>query len=313
MKNMINTTTIQGLIYENRLEKKISGPNSKNPNTEFIAGFLDVATDDECLNIVPVHFTYVTAVTSKGNANNTFNVLNSIINGTYKTIMKDGKENATKVNISSALSLNEFYSNRSGKEELVSTLRNEGGFVSIIDSLDEDEKKRNMFRCDMVINQVRHIDADDEKGTPEKAIIHGVIFDFRKAILPVDFTVLNPRAIDYFEGQEISSANPFFTQVWGRQISETVVKENHVESAFGEDYVQTSTSSRKDFVITGASADPYDWDTEETITAKELSEAMANREIELATIKTRQEEYQASKNSTTTTTTTNINKSSFNF
>lgn len=313
MKNMINTTTIQGLIYENRLEKKVSGPNSAHPGTEFIAGFLDVATDDECLNIVPVHFTYVTATTSKGNANNTFTVLDNIINGTYKTIMKDGKDVATKVNISSALGLNEFYSSRSGKEELVSTLRNEGGFVNIIDHLDEDEKKRNMFRCDMIINQVRHVDADEEKNIPEKAIIHGVIFDFRKAILPVDFTVLNPRAIAYFEDQEISNANPFFTQVWGRQVSETIVKENHVESAFGEDLVQTTTSSRKDFVITGASADPYDWDVEETITAQELSKAMADREVYLATIKERQDAYQASKNGGNNASVVTNNKSGFNF
>lgn len=309
MKNMMNTTTISGLIYENRLEKKVTGQNSAHPGTEFISGFLDIATDDECVNIVPVHFTYVTAVTSSGKNNSTYAVLNSIINGTYKTMMKDGKENATKVSISSALGLNEFYSSRSGKEELVSTLRNEGGFVNVVDTLDPDEKKRNMFRCDMIINQVRHVEADPDRGTPEKAIVHGVIFDFRKAILPVDFSVINPRAITYFEDQNISNANPFFTQVWGRQVSETVVKQTSVSSAFGDDYVQSTTTSRKDFVITGAAAEPYEWDIEETITAKELSEAMAARETYLATVKQRQDEYQASKNAAA-----NIpNKSSFNF
>jgi len=251
----------------------------------------------------------VTATTSSGNTNATFNVLNSIINGTYKTIMADGKDVANKISIRSALGLNEFFSSRSGKEELVSTMRNEGGFVNIVDTLDEDEKKRNTFRCDMIINQVRHIDADPDRGTPEKAIIHGVIFDFRKAILPVDFTVLNPNAISYFEDQNISNANPFFTQVWGRQVSETVVHETHVTSAFGEDYVQSSQSSRKDFVITGAAADPYEWDSEDTILAKELAEAMTNRETYLATIKQRQDEYQASRNAASAAP----SKSSFNF
>ena len=42
-------------------------------------------------------------------------------------------------------------------------------------------------------------------------------------------------------------------------------------------------------------AEPYLWDDESTILASELSEAMANREIELANIKTRQDEYKNSK------------------
>ena len=295
MKKMVNTTFISGLIYESRLEKKVSGPNSKNPGTEFINGFLDIATDDECLNIVPVHFTYVTATTSTGKNSSTFAVLNAIINGTYKTIMKDGKENATKISVSSAFGLNEFFSNRSGTEELVSVLRNEGGFVNIVDALDPDEKKRNTFRCDIIINNVRHVDADPENNRPEKAIVHGVIFDFRNSILPVDLTVTNPNAIAYFEDQDISNSKPFFTQVWGRQISETVQKSTTVSSAFGDDYVMTTNSSRKEFLITGAAVDPYTWDDEETITAKELSEAMTKRETDVAEIKRRQDEYQASK------------------
>lgn len=295
MKKMVNTTFISGLIYESRLEKKVSGPNSKNPGTEFINGFLDIATDDDCLNIVPVHFTYVTPTTSSGKNSPTFTTLNSIINGTYKTIIKDGKENATKVSVNSAFGLNEFFSNRSGQEELVSVLRNEGGFINVLDALDPDEKKRNQFRCDIIINNVRHVDADPENDRPEKAIVHGVIFDFRGSILPVDLTVTNPNAIAYFEDQDISDSNPFFTQVWGRQISETIRKSTTIASAFGDAFVNTTPSSRKEFLITGAIEDPYVWDDEETITVKELSAAMAKRETDIAEIKRRQDEYQASK------------------
>ncbi len=309
MKKMVNTAFISGLIYESRLEKKVSGPNSKNPGTEFINGFLDIATDDDCLNIVPVHFTYVTATTSSGKNSSTFTTLNSIINGTYKTIIKDGKENATKVSVSSAFGLNEFFSDRSGQEELVSVLRNEGGFVNVLDALDPDEKKRNQFRCDIIINKVRHVDADPENDRPEKAIIHGVIFDFRGSILPVDLTVTNPNAIAYFEDQNISDSNPFFTQVWGRQISETIRKSTTIASAFGDAFVNTTPSSRKEFLITGAIEDPYVWDDEETITAKELSAAMAKREIDIAEIKRRHDEYQASK----TAAPTNNTSSGFNF
>ena len=54
-------------------------------------------------------------------------------------------------------------------------------------------------------------------------------------------------------------------------------------------------TSRKDFVITGASREPYAWDDEETITAQELTQKMAERETYLASIKQRQDEYNASK------------------
>jgi hypothetical protein len=74
MKNMINATHIEGYVYDHKLELRVSGENSKNPGTEFIMGTLNVATDDACTNVVPVHFTYVTATTAKGNANATFGV-----------------------------------------------------------------------------------------------------------------------------------------------------------------------------------------------------------------------------------------------
>ena len=37
-KKMTNTTHIEGLLYEHKLELRESGPNSKNPGTKFIMG-----------------------------------------------------------------------------------------------------------------------------------------------------------------------------------------------------------------------------------------------------------------------------------
>ena len=295
MKTMINNTHIEGLVYESTLEFRVSGENSKTPGTEFIMGNLNIATDNDCTNIVPVHFTYVTATTSKGNANATFGVLKDIIDGKIGTVMANGKESAGKVRIDSAIGLNEFYSDRNGKEELVSTKRNEGGFVHTVTSLNADEKTRNTFTVDMLITNVTHVDADDLKGTKEKALIRGCIFDFRKAILPVEFSVTNVRGMDYFEGLGASPKSPVFTKIWGRQVSQTVTNKKVEESGWGEANVQESTSTRRDWVITGSNTEPYAWDDEETITAKELTEAMTNREVYLAGIKRRQDEYKASK------------------
>lgn len=296
MKKMTNTCHIEGLLYEHKLELRESGPNSKNPGTKFIMGTVDIATDDACTNIVSVHFTYVTATTAKGATNATFTTLMNIVDGKYGTVMANGKENAVKLRIDSALGLNEFYTDRNGQEELVSAKRNEGGFVHVADSLAEDETMRNTFKCDMLITGVKEVEADEEKKLPAKAVVRGAIFDFRGALMPVEFSAINPNAIKYFVGLGASNATPTFTCVWGRQVSETIVREIRTESAFGEDEVREVKNTRKDFVITGASKEPYAWDDESTLTATEVAEAVANRETYLATIKQRQDEYKASKN-----------------
>ena len=312
MKNVINQTHIEGVIYEHALEMKTTGPNSKAPGTQFITGTLSVATDNACVNVVPVHFTYVTATTSRGSANATFTLLKNVIDGVVGTYMKDGKDKAGKVRIDSALGLNEFYSDRNGKTELVSTMRNEGGFVHMTDVLDEDEKKRNTFICDMLITNVIHVDADSERGTEDKAIVKGAIFDFRKSLLPVEFTVVNPNAMNYFEGLGATQKEPVFTKVWGRQVSESIVRTVEEESAFGEPFVREIRRTNLAFIITGAIKDPYVWDDESTMTSKELIDAIAARETYLAGVKQRQDEYNASKGNAAPAATTPAN-SAFNF
>ena len=312
--NFINTTHVEGLIYEHSLELRKSGEKSKNPGTEFIMGNLNIATDDACTNIVPVHFTYVTSTTSKGGANATFGVLKNIIDGNVGTVMANGKENAGKIRIDSAIGLNEFYSDRNGKEELVSVKRNEGGFAHMVtDGLAPDEKARNTFKVDMLITNVTRMMADEEKGIKERAIVRGCIFDFRNAVLPVDFTITNSKGMDYFEGLGASSKEPVFLTVWGRQISQTIVNTQVDESSWGESNVRETTSTRRDWVITGSQTETMMWNDESTITAAELTEAMAARETYLATIKQRQDEYKASKAAKPAAPVANTTTAGFNF
>lgn len=296
--NFFNSVNLMGILYEHNLTLKESGANSKNPGTKFISGTIGIATDDAITNIVQVHFTYVTATNAKGTANATFSILKDIIDGVLLTYMDD-PDKAVRLIVNSAIGLNEFYSNRSGTEELVSVKRNEGGFVHIVKPMEwvDDEIQRNKFKCDMVITKVTHVDANEERNIPEKVIVKGAIFDFRKSLLPAEFTATDPGAMSYFEGLDASNANPVFTAVWGRQISEVVKHEIRTESAFGEDDVREVQSTRKEYLITGGSKEPYAWDDSATLTAQELTEMMANRQTYLATLKQRQDEYQASRNS----------------
>lgn len=292
-KNLINETHIEGYLYDHKLELKVSGTQSKNPGTEFIAGTISVATDNKMENVVTIHFTYVTATTAKGNANATFTALNKIINEN-PTVLNVGAEKAVIVRCDSAVALNEWFRELTD-EKPQSVTRNEGGFVHIVTQMNENEKQRNTFKTDIVIANVKDIDADPEKNTEAYVKVRGAIFDFKKALLPVEFVARSKGAMSYFQNLDVSAKHPVFTCVWGHQQNQTVVTRTVTESAFGEDEVRERQTTTREFVITGASKTPYIWDDEDYITAAEFSQAISDRELYLASIKKRQEEYQASK------------------
>lgn len=296
-KNFINETHIEGLLYEHKLELKVTGSTSKNPNTPYIRGIIRIATDNDLLNVISVNFTYSTEYTAKGNSNPTFGILKKIIEGEYKSVMNDGKENATKLSINSSVGLSDRYNDEG---ELFSFKQNEGGFIEVVSSLNEDEKARHTFKTDMLITKVTRVEANEERQTPEKVVVKGAVFNFRKALLPVEFSAVNEKAMEYFEGLNASAKEPVFTKVWGRQVSKTVVKTITEESAFGEPTVREVKNTYKDFVITGAAPETYVWDDESTLTVTELQEMMANRETYLATQKKNREEYKKNKNKSNT-------------
>ena len=294
MKKMINKVNVSGYLYQHTLEMKESGPKSANPGTVYITGNVDIATDAAMTNIVTIHYTYVTATTKNGKTNASFNILKDIIEQKLCNVITHGADKAAILSIGSAIGLNEFYSDRSGKEELVSAKRNEGGFISVLSALPDDETKFNSFDVDMVITRTFIREADEEKNLPEKMILSGCIFDFRNAMLPIDLSVINPAAISYFDSLGISQNTPVFTRLQGKVISEVIKTQKVEESAFGQPIVKEYSNTRKDYVITWAASEPYEWDSEESITAAEMKKIMEERATYLATVKARQDEYKAS-------------------
>jgi len=297
---MINSVRIEGILYEHKLEMKMSGPNSKKPGTEYIAGTVSVATDNNLINIVQVHYTYITATTSAGKEDSRFKTLKAIIDGEYGCYTDPAvRDHAAKVRIDTAIALNEFYTDRNGAEELVSAKRLEGGFIHITPSINENEKQRSVFETDILIVGTAEKDAvEDDNGNivyPAKLILDGRIFSFRKDMLPVKFSVVNEKAMDYFRSLEPSTKNPIFTKVKGQVISQQGVRLIKEESAFGEDSVREIPTSNKDFIVTWAAVEPYDFGSEEVLTFDDLKEMAAARENTLATLKKRSDEYKATK------------------
>ena len=314
MRKTINTTHIEGWLYQHALSLKVTGEKSKNPGTQFINGTIDVATNDAMTNIVTIHFSYVTPTYAKsGSPNATFNALQNIINGVTCNVIEHGADRAAKIRIDSQVGLNEFWSTRNNPNgEVVSQIRNEGGFIHVVQTVAAAEGLRDIFKTDMIVTGVRRIEADPTRSREEKVEIKGYVFDFRNALLPVTYYAYGG-GMDHFEALEASVNNPVFLCVNGHQVSKTVTTVRESEnSGWGETFAQEVTSTQKEFVVTGADS-PYEWDTEESITAQEYKEALQNREMAIAEIKSRQEEYEASRAQTQAPAGTTNFASGFNF
>ena len=299
MRKTLNKERISGRLYDiSKLTKKtVQNPESKSYGQDFIGGSIDIATDEDCLNIVTVYFTFVQPTYSSGKENKTYGVLENLINN-GKTVLTDGVDEATLVRIDASLGLNDFYTQRNGEETLVSAKRNVGSFANIISKPDEVS---NSFECDMLINGTQYVEADEERHIAQDyLIVKGAVFDFRGAILPVQFVVKNKTGMDYFESLDASKDNLIFTKVWGVINSETIVDKREEESAFGEPAVKEYTRTTREWVITGTSRKESIYeigDEEGGITKEEIKKAMADREVYLADVKRKNDEYQASKNS----------------
>ena len=295
MRKNLNAETIEGRVYQHNLTlKTVQNQQSENFGKEFINGTLDVATDEEGLNIITVHYTYVTEITKNGKQNATYSNLKKIIDG--KTWVMDGKDQATKVRLTTSAALNDFFPQ--GGDVLVSQPTNEGGFVSIVSDAREGKAK---FEFDTVITNVELVEATpDNNETEDYAKISCAIFNFRNDILP--FTLIaresfKAGSLNYFLGLNASPSNPVYTQVKGEIVSTTVKVQKVIESAFGDPVVDFENKRRREWIVDWAKPDPYIFDDPSTITAEELSKAIADRNVYLEEVKTRAKEYYNAKGS----------------
>ena len=306
MRKNLNRVRVEGYVYEHSLAvKQVQNQASKNFGQDFIGGELSIAVDEQGLNILTVHYTYVTPTTSTGKPNSTYNILKRIIEDKVaiqdeagnlvqksKTWIEAGKENAFRVRADSAIALNDFYTQ---DDRQVSAKRIEGGFLSLVTDGLVEEESRNTFQVDMLISNANHVDANPEKYIDNDYVdLNGYIFNFRNDIMPVNFSVTNPEGMKFFEDMEASPAQPVYLKVWGRINCTTIETERVEESAFGKAAVTSFKRQNREWVVTGAATVPYDFGDETVMTADEVVKALQDREVRWAEIKKRNDEYRAS-------------------
>ncbi|AXF52456.1 MAG: hypothetical protein [Caudoviricetes sp.] len=299
MKKMINEVHLFGRVYQHELaEKTVQNKKSENFGKPFIRGKVDIAVDEEGLNVVSVYYTYVTEKTKNGGTNKTYTNLKKIMEG--KTWVTDGKDNAIMVKVDPNLALNDFFIE--GEDEPISQMRSEGGFIEILnvfpDVMVENVVERTKFKVDMLITGANLVEPEptDDGEVPEPFLrLKGATFNFKNDIMPMQFIVRNPEGINFFQSQDISPANPMFTCIWGRikSITEKVKKIN--ETAFGEKSVTYTEKKIKEFLVTGTEPTPYAYGDDKVLTEADVTKAMQDREVMLAEKKRDAEEWRSNR------------------
>lgn len=297
MRKMVNRVVLQGKVYDHSLKLRTVQREGENFGKEFINGTVSIATDDKNLNIVQVHYTYVTPFFSKsGKENRNFSILKRIMDKGESVVgAKDGVE-PLLVKIESSIDCNDFYPN--GGDELVSAQRVSDGFISIVKALPDKVNERNKFESDtLLIGATKH-EVDPEKNVTEAYMeLRAAVFGYGGVLKPVHLVVKNPAAFSYFENLEPTTAKPALVNLWGRIENATVKTEKTVESAFGEDKVETATHNVREWIVTGASKEPLPFGDEGVLTKDELVKLQADRETHLAEVKARAKEYAEQKKS----------------
>jgi hypothetical protein len=291
----LNKVSISGRIFQHDLElKTVQNKDSANFGKEFIKGKLEIAVDEDGLNVIPVDYTYVSPTTKAGSPNNTFTILKKIVTGEYKSWKTDGKDGATMIEATPSLGLNDFYSK---DNEMISAQINDGGFLKVITSLPEDITKRSAFEVDYLITKVKEVEEDPERNIPASVSVHGAVFNWRGEILPYTMNVLKPEGMNWFLNQDISATNPLYTKIWGYIDCTVRMVEQTTETAFGSPVVRKVPRGRKTWVLTDVASVPYEFGEEGVLTAEQVQEKMQERNVKLAAEKKRTEDYRANQGS----------------
>ena len=290
----MNSMSVEGLLYDNKLEERVTGAQSKKSNTPYLTGTVDIATNSERTNVVSVYFSYVPSDSK------IYPILKNIANGVLASVMKNNADEAVALRIGGNVEINEWYSDKQlddkGQPTLTSTRRARGSFIDIIsrDSLMEDEEKRGNFMLDMLISSATKIEANEERGYPEKVKLKGWIFNYKEEMFPVEFTVLHPEAMDYFISVAPNQKDPLFTRVKGHVISMTTKVKQEVEGAFSTEIVEY-TRTNKDWIVDFSAKEPYNFNDEGVLGFEDVRIKIANREEYLAELKHRYEENKKKK------------------
>ena len=274
--NFTNSVSVRGYVFSHTLQAR------ETADYKYISGLVNVATDDEAVNVVPVNF-FVREKTKSGGTNATYANLKQIID-TNNTFENAGTD-ALRVRIDGAIDVNDFY-NREG--ELVTGKRVRGSFCHFLnasEAISTDKMPATQFEADVLLQAA--VERESNDGSTYLSL-QGFAFNYRGDVLPVTFSISSPEGMAFFENEDISATNPYFGKVWGDIRSSVVVTETEQDStqaAFGAPMVRETSRTFRTWEVVGANVNSGM--DESTITQEELEKGIKEREVRLADLKSR--------------------------
>lgn len=248
-----NDVNLTGFVFSANFRTGTSKATSKwHPNEGYISGNLNVATDEDAMNVVPVNFfVYENRNNKDGDPvpNETYQTLLQIMNGpTYET----AGDKAPKVRISATVDTNDFYSSRT--DDIVSAQRVNGRFIHLM------SPGTNVTPANFDVNAVVTSAVEREvEGRDPYLDVRGYVFNYNGTrLFPVRFECQDKSGQSFLLGLEPSSANPVVMNLWG-SIQTTVIEkipaeQEEVANGFGVRPVISgnNVSTVRSWVITGA-------------------------------------------------------------
>ena len=279
LKEGINQVVIEGLLSENKLEKRTTADGRNYITGEML---IEVTKD----NVVGVQFLSFEKK-KDGGLNKVYASLATIMTG-YKSIAQVGRDAADKVRVTSGqFDVNDFYA-QDGR--LVTYPRIKSNFINRVPG-NAEFKPRAEFQVETFIrSMINEVINEEESG---RLILKTFLVTYGGNVKPMDFIVEDEKGIKYIQDNyKVAST----AKLSGKIINTTIEKTTTEEQAFGDPIVTTKTSSKREYVVTkGTEA----YDSDNAFDPGEVKAAMQQREQYLVDLKAKQEARSAAKTTTT--------------
>ena len=165
MSKSYNALDMKGRLFNYSLE------TIDTDKGEAISGEVSVEVDAEGTVATMRFFGYPTY--NSGKPNKTYAVLDDMLAGNYKTVVDHG-EDADWISCIGSINVSYFVSKASSADDdLARAQKMRGAFINP----NKEKKYSNKWKLDMLVTNIREIDADEEKKMPRFVKVGGSFVD----------------------------------------------------------------------------------------------------------------------------------------
>jgi hypothetical protein len=251
-----NALDMKGRLYNYALQ------TINTEKGEAISGDVMLEVDANGTVVTVRFFGYPTY--NNGKTNKTFGILDDMMAGNYKTVVDNG-DDADWLSLNGSIDVSYFVSRNATDGELARAQKFRGSFINP----NTKKEYNNRWKLDMLVTNVKEVEADEEKQLPRFVRMNGyLVDDYNNRLMEVGFQARSDAAMNYILGLEVSFDEPLYVPVWGEigKVGTTRI----IKNAFGEDEVQKFENTQ--WIVTGMQQEAYEWGDEKTMTDSQYAD-----------------------------------------